>query len=139
MNEIWDNEGAIRNEQNRHMSEKGIKNYWMSRIYKKIQDSEETEWREEVLQQPKLRTYRTLKVKLQLEPYLLSETNKKGRYLLTSLRTGSNRLRIEAGRWKKPKEPLERRLCMSCMSGEIEDEKHLLLHCHAYQDLKIYG
>ena len=29
LNEIWDNEGAIRNEHNRHMSAKGIKRYWM--------------------------------------------------------------------------------------------------------------
>jgi hypothetical protein len=94
LNEIWDNEVAIRNEHNRHMTVEGIKKYWMRIIYKKIQDTEEIEWREELLRKPKLRTYRTIKDKLQLEPYLLSEINKKGRYLLTSLRTGTNRLRI---------------------------------------------
>ena len=40
---------------------------------------------------PKLRTYRTIKTKLELEPYLLSEKNKVGRYLLTGLRSGTNR------------------------------------------------
>ena len=59
-----------------------------------------------------------------------------GRYILTGLRTGTNRLRIETGRWKRPREAVEERVCLSCMEGEVEDEKHFMLHCRAHEALR---
>jgi hypothetical protein len=85
---------------------------------------------------PKLRTYQTFKSKLELEPYLMSESQKAARYLLTSIRTGTNKLRIETGRWKRPKEPVEQRICKACMGGNVEDEKHFILECKAYANLR---
>ena len=55
---------------------------------------------------------------------------------MTALRTGSNKLRIETGRWKRPQELERERICMTCMDGEIEDEKHFILGCHAYDQLR---
>ena len=77
----------------------------------------------EMSEKPKLRTYRTLKSKLELEPYLASERNKPARYLLTSIRTGSNKLRIETGRWKRPREKEGERICRMCKSEEVEMRK----------------
>ena len=88
------------------------------------------------MRQPKLRMYRTFKTKLQIEPYLLTDKNKRGRYLFTGLRTGSNQLRIETGRWKRPQEHERERVCMICMSGEIEDERHFILDCTSYEHLR---
>ena len=63
--------------------------------------------------QAKLRTYKTFKTTLTLEPYLLNDYDRRGRCLFTALRSGTNRLRIETGRWKRPIEPLPDRVCMA--------------------------
>ena len=48
------------------------------------------------------------------------------RIAFTRLRLMSHRLRIETGRWTRPKTPLERR---SCKCKDIESEQHVLLEC----------
>ncbi len=55
---------------------------------------------------------------------------------MTRLRSGTNKLRIETGRWKKPKEKESERVCRACLSGEVEDEKHFILSCTYYNDLR---
>ena len=56
--------------------------------------------------------------------------------MLTNLRTGTNKLRIETGRWKRPVEKPEERICRQCNNAEIEDEKHFILKCEKYRDLR---
>ena len=73
---------------------------------------------------------------LEPERYLFSQKEKRGRFLLTSIRVGTNRLRIETGRWKRPYEKAEDRRCIQCNSGEVEDEKHFILHCAKFRDLR---
>jgi hypothetical protein len=85
---------------------------------------------------PKLRTYKTFKASLVLESYLLSEKDRRGGYLFTAIRTGTNKLRIESGRWKRPVEPVEERKCMVCRGGVIEDEKHFMLSCRGYDQFR---
>ena len=46
------------------------------------------------------------------------------------LRGGTNKLRIETGRWNKESEPA--RVCNVCLCCEVEDERHFLLHCSRY-------
>ena len=41
-------------------------------------------------------------------------------------------LRIETGRFQRPRQPAEQRLCLICENGEVEDEAHFLLRCEAY-------
>ena len=48
------------------------------------------------------------------------------RIAFTRLRLMSHRLRIETGRWTRPKTPIERRLCRC---GLIQTEEHALLEC----------
>ena len=55
---------------------------------------------------------------------------------MTAFRTGTNKLRIETGRWEQPVEPESKRLCRVCVSGEIENEKHFIMYCPAYADLR---
>ena len=55
---------------------------------------------------------------------------------LTSIRTGTYKLRIETGRWKRPREKECERVCQICKNGEVENEKHFVLHCTAYDDLR---
>ena len=131
--DLWQNEELVRNPPDfkEEKTEANLKRYWKRNLSQIIQNREEKQWKADMAGQPKLRTYRQFKEKLQLEEYLMTQSNKQGRYLLTSIRTGTNKLRIETGRWKKEKK--DERFCMVCMSGEIEDEKHFVLDCEAYQ------
>ena len=77
----------------------------------------------------KLRTYRKLKSELKLESYII-EVERRRRRHLTMLRGGTNKLRIERGRWVGERE--EERVCRVCGCEEVEDEKHFLLGCSRY-------
>ena len=129
---LWLDEKRILNPERQQGQDQpfDVRNYWKEQLRKIVHAKEEQTWINLMKLRPKLRTYRIIKDKLELEKYLLSPTNKTGRSLLIGLRTGTNRLRIETGRHKK--EDKKERLCMVCMSGEIEDEKHFVLGCTAY-------
>ena len=49
---------------------------------------------------------------------------------MTSLRTGTNTLQIERGRWKQQKE--EERLCTQCDMNRVENEMHFVVECPKY-------
>ena len=103
---------------------------WVSQVKAVIKDREQKLWRLEVEQKQKLRWYAKLKTELQSELYL-EHDNPLSRRLLTMLRGGTNRLRIETGRWKKI--PVEQRICQICLScDQVEDEAHFLLDCGVY-------
>jgi mRNA deadenylase 3'-5' endonuclease subunit Ccr4 len=53
---------------------------------------------------------------------------------VVKLRGGTNRLRIEQGRYEK--EEVEKRICLFCDSQQVEDEKHFMLTCKRYEDLR---
>lgn len=82
---------------------------------------------------PKLRTYSLLKKQLLPEPFL-TVYHRIGIPELVKIRGGTNRLRIEQGRYKK--EAITQRICESCESKEIEDERHFMLKCPAYQTIR---
>ena len=81
---------------------------WTNLIREKIHIREEEDWRQEMKDHSKLRTYITLKQKLERETYLEAR-NRYGAPELTKIRGGSNRLRIETGRWSQI--PKEERFC----------------------------
>ena len=114
---------------------------WVSEVQKMIYVNEMNNWRRRMMMKPKLRTYITLKKDLILENYLLNETNIIGRYEITKLRGGTNRLRIETGRYEmintengKRNLMAEERLCTLCKNNEIEDERHFIEKCDYYYD-----
>ena len=81
---------------------------------------------------PKLRTYKLFKTQYKLEPHLMSPTNLNHTYALARFRISSHNLRIETGRYTKPKTPANERLCLYCPSQSVEDESHFLLNCNLY-------
>ena len=106
---------------------------WNEIVRERIHEREQEEWRRSCLSKAKLRTYCILKQRLRTEPYL--QTHFRGGIPeLAKLRGGTNRLRIEQGRYRK--EELEQRVCECCESKEIEDEKHFVLRCRLYNDLR---
>ncbi len=106
---------------------------WNELVRERIHEREQKKWRKNCLLKPKLRTYVKIKNALRTEPYL-TVYHRRGIPELAKLRGGTNRLRIEQGRYRK--EPLETRICEYCDSNEIEDEKHFLLKCKLYNDLR---
>jgi len=135
--DLWDDENII------HQGDATqLQKSWNTFIYKRVQEVEEKSWLDIInhkKKKPKLRTYKSFKSKLVLEPYLLSEHQKSARFILTSIRTGTNKLRVDTGRQKKPKkEPLEDRICTVCKCGAVEDEKHFVLDCKMFESLRIH-
>src|SRR3569623_1176171 len=79
-----------------------------------------------------LRVYQSLKMDLKREEYLALPLEQ--RSCIAVMRSGTNNLRIETGRWRG--EALENRICMLCGTGAVEDETHLLISCDIYTDLR---
>jgi len=103
-------------------------NHFIKLVGELIYRNEESEWKRNMEKKNKLRTYRKLKSELKLEKYII-EVERRRRHL-TMLRGGTNKLRIERGRWVRERE--EERVCMICGCEEVEDEKHFLLRCSRY-------
>lgn len=75
----------------------------------------------------KLRTYRTFKSEIGCEQYLTQLIPRHHRRVYSSFRCGSLPLRVETGRYSKPKTPLNDRLCQLCKNCDIENEKHFFI------------
>jgi hypothetical protein len=88
---------------------------------------------------PKLRTYKLFKYRFSLENYMLCIKNVVKRKEFSKLRISSHSLRIESARYVKPIIPAEQRYCLLCNSGDIEDEKHFLLYCSTFKQLRATG
>ena len=84
----------------------------------------------------KLRTYRLYKSDLIAEDYVKSNMERSHRRIIAKFRSGSLPLQIETGRYKKPKVPLNNRICNLCTDNVIEDEIHFLLCCDFYSDIR---
>ena len=80
----------------------------------------------------KLRTYMLIKNKLKYEGYLDQE-DRRVRREMSRLRSGTNNLRIEKGRYNG--ETREKRVCWSGCHA-IEDEKHFLMECFMYNEMR---
>ena len=103
---------------------------WNTLITQAFKDREVTQWKERMERKPKLRLYRTFKSQLVREEYLDTDLPFDIRKQITQLRSGTNKLRIESGRWNK--EELENRVCKLCSMEVLEDEVHFLVDCHLY-------
>ena len=74
-----------------------------------------------------MRFYSTLKHSFTREPYVDNAVSRNQRSWISRIRSSSSRLGIETGRYRNI--PISSRVCCYCSSGEIDDEKHLLLSC----------
>ena len=110
------------------------KEEWNKLITEKIQIREQREWKQRALSKPKLRTYVRYKKILKQEDYLKCEDSL-GRRMLARIRSGTNNLRIETGRYERPKLAEEYRICRLCKI-ETENEEHFLMRCAAYDDIR---
>jgi hypothetical protein len=116
---------------------------WRTVVWKAVHVHEQREWRRAMEARPKLDLYRQLKTVLKREEYL-SSPDVIGRTTLFSLRSGTNKLRIDTGRNERvldvvtgKRRRLERkeRICRQCGTG-TEDEIHVLLYCPMYVPIR---
>ena len=96
-----------------------------------LQASYKDKWLERINTSEKLRTYRTFKPTHKMEAYLNAFKDVRKRALISKIRISAHTLEIEVGRHKQPKIPALQRFCKKC-STSVEDEKHFLLACPAY-------
>ena len=86
---------------------------------------------------PKLRTYKTFKTDMRIEPYLNHKLSKSFYTSIARFRLSSHNLNIELGRHKRPYVPVEERICDKCNSGHVEDEIHCLLICTKWKNSRV--
>jgi hypothetical protein len=120
---VW-NEKSMDDKMLSVIKETLYKNY-MQHCMSNIQDSQSY---------PKLRSYKNIKVHFKQENYL-SEI-KDSRYItaLAHFRISSHNLRIETGRYTRPKLVISKRICVYCDTNETEDELHFLIKCPHFKD-----
>ena len=81
----------------------------------------------------KLRTFRKFKLPHDYENYLTNVRNINHRVAITKLRLGNHELPIETGRYVKPYQLPDQRICPLCKTG-LEGEEHFFMNCIAYRD-----
>lgn len=106
----------------------------IEQVSRKLYELMETEWKSGLLTKPKLRSYVNFKMSYGVEDYVANYVSRMQRSLLAQLRIGILPLHIETGRFRSV--PLDNRLCQLCNMQEIEDEKHFIVNCAAYIDIR---
>ena len=98
-------------------------------LEKSLLEKDQIKWEADSRKKPKLRSFITFKDFKQETSYLFKPLSFIQRKFLAKLRLGVFTLRIETGRFMRPRLPAEERLCLICNCGEVEDEAHFLLRC----------
>ena len=102
-------------------------------VESRLFETRQNQWKEMLITNPKLRTYRLFKNVINTENYVYIK-NRKKRSLLAQLRLGILPLNIEMGRFRNI--PVEERICELCDCGMVEDEKHFLCICTLYEEYR---
>ena len=92
-------------------------------------------WHGNINESSVLFSYKFFKDNFRLEMYL-NCLPKQLRYVLAKLRLSSHSLKIETGRYSRPKIDRNNRYCELCGNIEIEDEYHFVIVCTTYIDLR---
>src|SRR3569623_1443706 len=108
-----------------------LKNEWRQLITRKTQESEEKRWRGSMESKTKLRLYKSIKTKLELEPYLTFK-NRLARVFLARLRGGSNYLGVELAGTKDWSSKIE-------LAGGVAKWKTKPTSCWIVTSTKRYG
>ena len=82
---------------------------------------------------PKLRTFVKFKNFSRTPSYLTKPLSFIQRKFIAKIRLGCLEIRIETGRYARPRLTEEARTCQVCQSQEVENEVHFLFNCQAYQ------
>ena len=116
----------------------GNVNVFLNVFKQRLNDTFIQNWHERLNSSNRALFFRSIISTFEYQFYLYCIDEIKYKTALTRLISSSHNLKIETGRWHKPRKiPLENRLCVSC--NKIEDEYHFILECINYTALrKIY-
>ena len=88
-------------------------------------------------EKPKLRTFNTFKNFGITPPYLLMPLSFVQKKFIAKIRLSALAIRIETGRYERPKLIVQHRLCPSCKDGQsVENEEHFVFECIKYNSLR---
>ena len=85
---------------------------------------------------PKLRTYNTITEFSSDKSYLSKPLSFVQRKFMAKLRLGVLPIRIETGRYERPRKEAFERVCKQCNTSEVENEIHFLLKCPRHAQLR---
>ena len=85
---------------------------------------------------PKLRTYVLIADFTANKAFIKKPLSFIQRKFLAKFRLGVLQIRLETGRYERPKLPAIERTCKICNLNTVEDETHYLLYCPKYSDLR---
>ena len=108
---------------------------FISLFKQRITDMFIQNWRGQLDNSSRARFYRTIKPEFSTSKYLDLVECKSHRIALTRFITSSHTLKIETGRWTRPKTPINNRLCQHCIN-KVEDEFHILTECPLYRTIR---
>ncbi len=97
-----------------------------------LYEIEKSNWKNNILTMPKLRTYCTFKENYETEPFVYKVHNRAHISLLYQFRCGFLLLKIETNQYTQI--PLEFRLCILCDSNLVD----FLFQCQFYHTLKAH-
>lgn len=124
---VWNNQNSFSKNRLTHAVFKNIKNdfikFWKDSISKNVEAETGN----------KLRTYKDLKKKFEMEEFLKVDLNRTDVINFVRIRISNSSLMIEKGRHRKI--ALDNRLCPLC-SLEIEDELHFCINCPKLEQLR---
>ena len=83
-------------------------------------------------------TYKQIQLNYNLQNYIINIKTIPHRACLAKLRLGCHFFRIQTGKYECGGGPIpvESRLCRQCFENAIKDEKHLLVNCKGFENIK---
>lgn len=112
-----------------------IKSY-IKRIEQRLSDQAMQNMNSSLSNNGKLDFFRLMYSPLNRPAYLDTLKLKQDRSILSKFRLSSHKLAIETGRHTKPETDRSERVCLSCNTGEVEDEYHFFSSCTHYLGLR---
>ena len=86
---------------------------------------------------PKLRTFNTFRIFGTTPSYINMPLSFIQRKYLAQLRLSSLPIRLETGRYERPKLPEHARFCQACSDGiSVENEEHYIFYCKIYHEIR---
>ena len=86
---------------------------------------------------PKLRTFNSFRIFGTTPSYINMPLSFIQRKYLAQIRLSSLPIRIETGRYERPKLPEHARFCPACSDDvSVENEEHYIFYCKTYQDIR---
>ena len=112
-------------------------NFILDKIKQSMLIKQAVDIKSRCLTMPKLRTFNTFRNFGTTPNYICMPLSFIQRKFLAQLRLSALPIRLETGRYERPKLPEQARLCQACSDGvSVENEEHYLYFCASYNEIR---